>query len=202
MRSNQSCKLSLRAILSTIHPVDLALLLIMAILLLQSVYNIFICSGTQQSSNEIDIIVRTSAASIFGYFLSGNFMRHSGSISASPPSDQAHIMETADNSQTQSPNFSTSTEIAPPTLTKTSETMEQDFVSSPDPVQVSCLQVWIAAGIGLFCLITLLLLRNTEHCNTAAQSDSVAATIVQFRDFISGCVGFLIGHPTQQTNQT
>ena len=202
MRSKPSCKLSLRAILSTIHPVDLALLLIMVMLLLQSVCNMFICSGTQQSSSEIDIIVRTSAASIFGYFLSGNFMRRSSPVSSSPLSDPVHMMETADNSQTQSPNSSTPEEITSPALTRTSEAVEQDFVVSSEPVQVSCLQVWIAAGIGLFCLITLLLLRNTGLWNTAAQSDSVAATVVQFRDFISGCVGFLIGHPTQQTNQT
>ena len=202
MRSKPTCKLSFRAILSTIHPVDLALILIMAILLLQSVYNIFICSDIQSSSSEIDIIVRTSAASIFGYFLSGNFMRHSDSGSASPLSGQVHIMEAADNSQTQSSNLSTSDEAASPALARISEPIEQDPAASPDPAQVSCLQVWIAAGIGLFCLITLLLLRNMGQWSAAAQSDSAAATVVQFRDFISGCVGFLIGHPTQQANQT
>ena len=34
------------------------------------------------------------------------------------------------------------------------------------------------------------------------ESDSVAASVVQFRDFVSGCVGFLIGCPTHSNNQT
>ena len=74
---------------------------------------------------------------------------------------------------------------------------------SPEDIAANRLQVIVAAGIGLFCLIVLLALRNlTQWGLVSAESDSVAATVVQFRDFISGCVGFLIGCPTHSNNQT
>ena len=65
----------------------------------------------------------------------------------------------------------------------------------------NCLQVAAATGIGLFCLAVLLLLRNTPLGDAAmeAQPDRLTATVAQFRDFVSGCVGFLIGCPTHST---
>ena len=55
----------------------------------------------------------------------------------------------------------------------------------------------------IFCLVTLLVLRNLSQWDlTAAESDSVAATVVQFRDFVSGCVGFLIGCPAHTDKQS
>ncbi len=48
-------------------------MLIMLILLLQSAYNIFLDEPAYQEENTIDVIVRTSQAAIFGYFLSANF---------------------------------------------------------------------------------------------------------------------------------
>lgn len=59
-------------------------------------------------------------------------------------------------------------------------------------------QIAAATGIGLFCLLTLLVLRNTG----AALSPAVSATVVQFRDFVSGSVGFLIGCPTHRSGPT
>lgn len=49
-----------------------------------------------------------------------------------------------------------------------------------------------AAGVGLFCLGVLVLLRDA---GPAVSTASATATVAQFRDFISGCVGFLIGAP-------
>lgn len=60
-----------------------------------------------------------------------------------------------------------------------------------------------ATVIGLFCLCVLLILRNMGASGEQIlDSDSVSATVVQFRDFVSGCVGFLIGVPTHSGNQT
>ena len=56
-----------------IHLVDRCLIVFMALLLIQSAYSLVTRSGGIGQSNEIDVIVRTSAASIFGYFLSGSF---------------------------------------------------------------------------------------------------------------------------------
>ena len=75
--------------------------------------------------------------------------------------------------------------------------------SSAGDDAANCLQVAVATCIGLFCLVTLLVLRNLSQWDlTAAESDSVAATVVQFRDFVSGCVGFLIGCPAHTDKQS
>lgn len=59
-----------------IHPVDKSLLLFMLILLLQSAVNLFLPASGSSITGDIDIVVRTSAAAIFGYFLSANFIGH------------------------------------------------------------------------------------------------------------------------------
>ena len=49
---------------------DKSLIIIMFILLLQCVYNLFMPEPTTNNGISISVIVRTSVASIFGYFLS------------------------------------------------------------------------------------------------------------------------------------
>ena len=56
--------------------VDRCLLLYLALLLLYMIVNLFIKTDSQDT-NTIDIIIRTSAAVIIGYFLSGNFSKTS-----------------------------------------------------------------------------------------------------------------------------
>ena len=132
----------LRASVSSIHPVDRYLILFTVVLLAQSVYSLFAPEQTPLAGN-IDTMVRTSLAAVFGYFLSA---REEG-------------------------------------------TPEQRRTCH-------CLRAAAAAGIGLFCLATLLVLRNLALWDAgSAGGESVTATVAQFRDFISGCVGFLIGAP-------
>ena len=150
-----------------IHLVDRCLIVFMAILLIQSAYSLVIRSGGIGQSNEIDVIVRTSAASIFGYFLSANFIRR----------------------DPERPEFN-------------GESLDQEGPESngpesngPDTVS-GRLQILIATVIGVFCLVTLILMRDLGGGSDAGWSATAAATITQFRDFVSGCVGFLIGCPT------
>ena len=58
------CRGGLRSVLANIHPVDKSLLLFMLVLLAQSAYSIFCSGGASQTAGEIDIIVRTSAATV------------------------------------------------------------------------------------------------------------------------------------------
>ena len=45
--------------------------------------------------------------------------------------------------------------------------------------------------------VTLILLRNAGGWGEGIEaSPSATATVAQFRDLVSGCVGFLIGSPT------
>ena len=75
--SIRSCLTNLRAVLASIHPVDKSLLLFMVLLLLQSAYSIFFPSEAAPAVGDIDVIIRTSSAAIFGYFLSANFVNRS-----------------------------------------------------------------------------------------------------------------------------
>lgn len=206
--SRPVCPRGIRALLARVHPVDKSLLAIMLILLLQSAYSIFFPGGAGQAAEDIDIIVRTSAAAIFGYFLSANFIRHATDQS-SPGTTAPRILETGADSSPEAAGptarigFSDNgTGMELPDSAPQSDS-GQEQTNPSDENSANCLQVLVATGIGLFCLVTLLALRNLSQWGLLpAQSDSVAATVVQFRDFISGCVGFLIGCPTHSNSQT
>ena len=181
--------------LCRIHPVDKSLLLFMLILLLQSAVNLFLPASDSSITGDIDIVVRTSAAAIFGYFLSANFIGHDEASGQATQSAQAHILKAGngpvqDSAPRAQIGFSAA-ETAPDSAAPPVQMPQQS---------IRCLQVRASTFIGLFCLIALLILRNlTQLGIVSPASDSVTGTIVQFRDFISGCVGFLIGCPTNQT---
>lgn len=61
--------------LKMISLVDKFLMLFMLVLLVYSAFNLFNHEDHSQDTNAIDVIVRTSAAAIFGYFLSSNFTK-------------------------------------------------------------------------------------------------------------------------------
>lgn len=135
----------LREGLGRIPATDRYLMLFMAVLLGQSAYSLFSGEGNRAGNKDIDVIVRTASAAIFGYFLSVRGRRPAGGQGGGGAFHAA-----------------------------------------------------AAAIVGLFCLLTLLLLRNlTPEDPTAVRSDSATATVAQFRDFVSGCVGFLIGLPPE-----
>lgn len=79
---------SVRAAWQQLHLVDRCLLILMAILLAQSTYTLFFPGGEGQLSGSIDIVIRTSAASIFGYFLSANFAARDQQEPNAPSSSQ------------------------------------------------------------------------------------------------------------------
>lgn len=194
----------LRGLLDRIHPVDKGLLVFMLVLLIQSAYSIFCPAGAGQAAEDIDIIVRTSAAAIFGYFLSANFIRHTAG--QTPASLPPRKLETGKGLPTDPAapmgriGFSDGGQAAAPDTAGTADSTPD---SSAGNDAANCLQVAVATCIGLFSLVTLLVLRNLSQWDlTAAESDSVAATVVQFRDFVSGCVGFLIGCPTHTDKQS
>lgn len=202
MKSSPLCRCGLRGLLGRIHPVDKSLLLFMLVLLIQSAYSMFCPDGTGPAAEDIDIIVRTSAAAIFGYFLSVNFTRRSASGGQTPANPPGHTLE-AGGSTPPDPNtpaarigFSDAQGTAEPASPEPGAT-GAETTSSNENSAANCLQVVVATVIGLFCLVTLLVLRNLSQWDLVpAESDSVAASVAQFRDFVSGCVGFLIGCPT------
>ena len=134
----------LREALGRVPATDRYLMLFMAVLLGQSAYSLLSGGETLAGNREIDVIVRTASAAIFGYFLSARGR--------------------PDHRQGEGGGFLTAG----------------------------------GAPLGAFCLLFLLLLRNLPPEDPAVvRSDSATATVAQFRDFVSGCVGFLIGQPSQ-----
>ncbi|MCQ7013166.1 hypothetical protein M9Y11_20315, partial [Clostridioides difficile] len=49
--------------------IDRCLIIVMAILMFQSIYNLFVNEVNSQDTTTIDVVVRTTSAAIFGYFL-------------------------------------------------------------------------------------------------------------------------------------
>ncbi len=186
--------------LANIHPVDKSLLLFMVILMLQSAYTIFFPQTANALSGDIDVIVRTSAAAIFGYFLSANFVgRPSAQTKASLGEGPRIIEPAADKVADTGPKNQIGFTVEPSSMETGGAQLNESEAPSQPPTSGYRLQVMAATGIGLFCLLTLIVMRHWPFGDyNIAQSDSVNATVVQFRDFVSGCVGFLIGCPTDQ----
>lgn len=172
------------------HLADKCLIIIMVILMIQTAHNLFFHEIAMQDSGTIDVAIRTTTAGIFGYFISANF--HSGNKNISKSNHKntsSHDIATSSNiSSHPKARIGFGTELGESELhsgyansVKKSETEPRDDV-----------QIVIIAAIGIVCLILLLIARNYSTINTAS-----VATLSQLRDFISGSVGFLIGHSTQ-----
>lgn len=185
---------SVRAAWRRIPLVDRGLMLLMAVLLVQSACVIFFATADNATAGNIDIVVRTSAAAIFGYFLSASFA--SQTAMRGPTASGGHMMEMADHGGSGMESrgaigFVSDAAVQGGSSAQPRETAESGTGSS-------CLQVAMATGIGLFCLAVLIAVRNSAQIHEAAeQSPTVMATVVQFRDFVSACVGFLIGYPSE-----
>lgn len=201
--SIRSCLTKLRAVLASIHPVDKSLLLFMVLLLLQSAYSIFFPSEAAPAVGDIDVIIRTSSAAIFGYFLSANFVNRSSAQTEAASAPAALTTAAQAGTEAGAPKNQIGF-TAGDTALESGGAQTAPSPSLPAWLpDTSCLQVATATVIGLFCLVVLLILRNMGAAGSQLlASDSVSATVVQFRDFVSGCVGFLIGFPTHANRQT
>ena len=185
-----------------IHLVDRSLLIIMLVLLLQSTVSLFLHGTAQQTVTSVDVVIRTASAAIFGYLLGGNFGKESSSGGQTQTAAPVHILEEDAQSETTTPGmrarigFADDSEPPAASLTTAPATVSGSEVSTGAGIQV-----FVAAAIGLFCLIVLLILRNLTELGVITElSDSANATVIQFRDYVSGCVGFLIGSPTNASN--
>lgn len=184
---------------SNVHLVDRCLILIMFILMIQSAFTLFHHHNLTQEANSIDIIVRTSTASIFGYFLSANFIRHA--------KEKAASLSAKEKGAPPAPEMDSTPEI-------TTDAYPLDFYdvdninTEKETATAGRLQIIIAATLGIFCLFTLIFMRNfvdwsafSSGNSSNIAASSAAATVGQFRDFVSGCVGFLIGCPTSKDGE-
>ena len=80
----------IKDVFSSICLVDRILMLFMTVLLVSMAFYLYEAPAMFEEGGSIDTIVRTSASAIFGYFISGNFLKTDSS-----PKDEEKPAETA-----------------------------------------------------------------------------------------------------------
>ncbi len=142
---------------------DKFLFFYLLLLLLQMTYTVFHESSSQVYA-AVDTMMRTTAATIFGYFISATFEKEEDA--------------STENNQT--------TDI------RSSEKNTRTSLPEENTCRRNCRihqQTVIVAGIGTLSLGILILLRNT-----AVPLPQGPTPISLMQDFIVGSIGFLIGH--------
>lgn len=166
--------------------VDRFLILFMLILMLYTAIGLFIGATDLQNSNMVDTIVRTSAASIFGYFISGNFVKSSNADSPTAPYANGLNIPTRQNDPDvrlkSQIGFVTPDDAEKAEAGKASGAEYSSKTAPPDK-----LQIVIVSSIGICSL--LLLFITKFFVPTLSEASEV---ISQLRDFASACVGFLV----------
>lgn len=174
----------------------------MFVLLFQSTYSLFFQAGSGEGASSIDIIIRTASAAIFGYFLSTNFGRSSQSATSQESIGTAttELSDVSSGTETRGQiGFVTDSTDSP---TETGQAFSSTSTTVPS-MPSGRLQIITASVVGLFCLISLIIFRNfPQWVPGFPEEPAVSATVAQFRDFVSGCVGFLIGCPANHSQQT
>lgn len=177
----------MKYILKNLKITDIILLIFLFIFLFQSAYSIMF----HKDNSPFDVIVRTSAASIFGYFLSARF-----SSNIETNSYQENIIQKTNSfksSQIQNKIgfHEDKTELISGQIKNLPESQKYN----------DSLQIIIVSFIGLFSLILLIILRNLDpwHNGFIPTTTSALSSVSQLRDFISSCIGFLIGYPVKQS---
>lgn len=177
--------------------IDRCLIIVMAILMFQSIYNLFVNEVNSQDTTTIDVVVRTTSAAIFGYFLSANFIKKSSRKYINTDVSSNIFVDENSSNKGQEPNTNNIMNVKN-TIGFTSDTDNYEKKVSVNKIEgieegeTSELQIIIATVICVVALIVLFVVRN--FTTTAPAS---LGTISQMRDFVSGCVGFLLGCPSR-----
>lgn len=180
--------------------VDKWLFAFMLVLILQSTFNLFFANHGGSGIDTVDIIVRTTSAGIFGYFLSSNFAQHSSVEQKEEGINEAEKIIETNQTAEEAPKtmdtqmgFSQTKKDKSLRYTTKAAKLNNDNSSFESS---NSIQVMLAGTIGFVCLICLLLWRNIVVFHPDFISSDSASILSQFRDFVSGTVGFLIGTPS------
>lgn len=198
--------ISLSKSLKKMKLIDRCLIIFMIILMAESIYNLFSGRVNHINSNDIDIVLRTTSAAIFGYFLSGSFIRKSKSKVTNCPEETEVLNDKStipNDEKTQvifKEDINSKKEIIKSANNQTSTFAydNKNIIEEHDnkkELNASNQQIIIATIIGITALIVLIIARNSLDI-----TEKSIAIIAQMRDFVSGCVGFLLGCPTKSNN--
>lgn len=159
------------------------LMCIMLILLINSSLILFLPPPEDMELTTIDVILRTALSSIFGYLMSsigGNVISPNNGKTSKKPTTIGFTANTstppASGSQPQPSTAPSQSMPAPPT--------QRPAI----PLEI---QVITVGSVCLFCLIVMISLRHFSQYLTLSTIST--ATLSQYRDFISGGIGALIG---------
>ena len=171
-----------------LNVVDRFLLIYMGILFFYMGFQLFTGAFASRDTGTIDIIVRTSAASIFGYFISGSVINPSAPTGSSAVASRsleepgkATVQPPAGRAETQI-GFDISADTPPKTPGAGIVTETLPAVGKGKKTQVVLVSI-----IGLASLVILLWTQNYQDITT-----ELTAIRSQLRDFVSACIGFLI----------
>lgn len=175
--------------ISKIYLADRFLIFFLLILFCYLFFHLFMEVDAAKNTTSIDVIVRTSLAAIFGYFISGNFTKPD--LPADMPDIKGQTIDRTPKSMDIGQEPSIQNQIGfQVSATSSNEKLESASFSentSISPSSCSKMQVIIVSIIGLISL-TILLLTGIFQDVTS----ELTAIISQLRDFVSACIGFLI----------
>lgn len=158
----------------------IALVIFLAVLLLQSAFGLFFPGA--ESLDSIDIVLRSALSSIFGYLMSSvgqqSATESKSETSTTPRTIGFSANEDSTLSQLESAPSASS---APAPASKSS----QRTAENPQ------FQTVIIACLGFFCLVILIALRYFG--GNLPTTTGAIATVAQYRDIIAGSIGALIG---------
>ena len=160
------------------------LMIIMLILIMQLAYSVFFSKINTQDTSSIDTIIRTSAATIFGYFLSGNFAGKGANTNSVTPAEGTELTAGSGESDLKNKIGFDSDGGG------TQSSLQSGEIKIYENSGGRCgkLQVTVVSVICILSLLILILLRNYGFIG-----EDAAVTVSQLRDFVSACVGFLVG---------
>lgn len=167
------------SLLRRIPLADLLLLAFMAVLLIQSGHNLFVHEMGKGESTALDVVIRTTAAAIFGYFISAGAGSASENTFAVSQTKIGFVLP-----QEEQPSVRMEAGEAP---TGTQEAVPVPSVGKE--VRTHGFKLVTVGMIGLASLGLLIMARNRGQSSPEAM-----AALSQLRDFVSGSVGFLIAH--------
>lgn len=153
--------------------VDKCLLIIMAIIFIQTTFNLFECGTNFSDKNTVDVIIRTSAGAIFGYFISANFMSKKSNNDIKIDDDN-FILDKGFNLDDKNIDLLRS--------------LQQNQTSH------NSYQIIIITIICIASLIILIIGRNFFEFTSQS-----SAIVSQLKDFISASIGFLVSCGKQHT---
>lgn len=165
-----------------VNLVDRYLIIVMIILWIHCCLVLMYPRDYFADMQNVDVMIRSTISSVFGYFLSTNFLRPKLAPPPSPPEPSPAKPEDNTSLTTLEPGQ------APRPKTKPKArygSWEKD------------LQVRIIAYIGISSLL-LLVFRRQINLIIPNPLEAIAANAQSMRDLTSGSIGFLIGHVTEE----